>query len=197
MSALDYSALHLASAPDLLAPSALVSPSGQSFFAPGRYGGGPAQARARGGPAGAPSALLAVQRSPASAAALGGARAAARAVRRSPSMHARMRRLVQSAKERSLAPQGSQELVTLRWGFGWAGSSCAIAKHAAFARQGWACPKRMLGRGSPSAPASTLACTARGHLTRMTGRACTWLAFITRLPPISNPPSCTPEARAR
>lgn len=140
LSALDYSVLHQASAPDLSAHfgagaglSGIPGPaaSGQSFFAPGRYGG-PRGRRASCGPvatAAVPGGallqlsasavqqqLLAVQRSPGSATALGGARAAARAVRRSPSMHARMRGLVQSAKERAMAPlPGSQEmLVTLR-----------------------------------------------------------------------------------
>jgi hypothetical protein len=136
LSAMDYSTLHQASAPDL---SRLVrGGSGHSSFGPARGGG------ALGGPRATLLAqlqqqhALGVQPSAGSASALLGggsdrggigARAAARAVRRSPSMHERMMGLVLSAKERSLGHQqsaaarlaraptapGHADLVALRW----------------------------------------------------------------------------------
>jgi hypothetical protein len=114
LSALDYSTLHQASAPDLSRP---LGGSGGSFHStPAGSCVGDMLRAAQ--PAGMHAAALlcrqqfGVQRSAASASALGGsggggmgalvgARAAARAVRRSPSMHERMLGLVLSAKERS------------------------------------------------------------------------------------------------
>jgi hypothetical protein len=118
LSALDYAALQQASAPDLsdgapAAPAARPLPGGPGGASPAVSSPRVSFLAASGG--GLPG--FGVQRSAASASVLlgggvAGARAVARAVRRSPSMHERMRSLVHHAKARSQSGHAAAAVAT-------------------------------------------------------------------------------------